>query len=811
MLNTYKLIAGFLFFFLILFNKLPAQQTAQDRLDAFSARLIVAIRNQSRPQAFLTTDKSIFKTGESIWFNTLILNSVSQKVSTKSKYVFVDVVNDQDSVFASVLLDAAKQQLSSKISIPDAVPTGPYWLRAYTMQMILNDSDYCAVKPIYIFNNGPDANNKISRPKNKSSVTADRPIVTFFPEGGSVITGASSVIAFSIVNNTGKPVSIEGVIKDNRDSIITKLIADKNGLGKFEYEPARVRQYIAFISWKGKEISYPLPAYNFKTGRISIAANNNGNRLVRVLLEDSIYSNSFLSYVIGISKDSLCFASIGKGQYEFNLPGQKLPPGITTLYLLDSNFNMLSERSIYNKENNLVVTASVNKNNIKPNNPVTLNVSIANKENKPIIAAYNVGVTDSVFIEPSGTCAMTDPVYNRKEELFNNYSLARLSCLADEQLDVLMLLNNKTFSNIQAMQPDQQLASGTDSLLDISGIALNDKSQPAINTIVTLLSNSGNGLFVTDTTDSKGRFYFAVDGYMDSTQFSLNTKTSGGKKQQVKFIVNPLKWTVFKTPSHFKQHFVPETSLRKYRSDYLDPEPDASIKKLPLVQLRGKANYDESKRVSKYSAVITSDEIPEGGNVGNAVLGVGGLHLSQGYLIAGGPSSMRGPAARDEPLILVNGSQAPLGAGSGLGDASPALSFLSTLNAKEIDFIEILKGTDAANYGVRGGNGVILINMSVNRKDNIGTAAGTTVFYARGISGSPAFPVINSNTKSLATVTSFDNRSTIFWEGGVLTNTPEPKTFTFSTSNIPATYKITVSGITSRGDVIYKTLTFKSK
>lgn len=807
MLKVYKLTTVCLFSLLILSLNLAAQQNLQDKLDAYTAKLITNIRDQSRPQAFLTADKSIYKTGESIWFNALLLNSVSQKVTTKSRYVFVDLVNDDDSVIVSALLDAAKQQLSSKLVIPDAIATGYYWLRAYTMQMISGDSNYSSVKPLYIFSSSADYDNKINHPKNTTANGDAKPLINFYPEGGNVITAANSKVAFSITDKTGKPIPVDGVVKDNRDSVVARLVAGENGLGQFEYEPARIRQYKAFIKWKGQEYSYPLPGFNFRAGRLSIVSNANSKRLVRVLLEDSIYSNNFLSYVIGIAKDSLCFASIGKGQYEFNIQDQKIPADVTTLYLLDSNFNLLSERSIYNRENTIAVNASIDKTNPGLNQAVAMNVSLTNNE-KSNAALLDVRVTDSLYADLTETCTIPLAGYVNTG-LFNNYFLSHLACLSDAELDMLMLFNKTDlYKNSKGVS---QADNRSDSILDISGIALIDKDHPASNTVITLLSNSGNGLFATDTTDNSGKFYFAVDGYPDNTEFSLNTKPTAGKKQQVRFIINPLKWPVFKTPAAFKQHSIPEALLKKFKNSYLDTEPVATAKKLPVVQVKGKANYDESKRVSDHSAIITSDQIPEGGNVGNAILGVGGLHISQGFLLIGGPSSMRGPLAVDEPLILVNGAQAPLSAGSGIGEVSPDLSFLSTLNAREIDFIEVLKGTEAANYGLRGGNGVILINMSVNRKDVGHTPAGTTVFYARGIAGSPAFPEMNTTSKSSVSFAPADKRSTIFWEGGVLVKPSEAKTFNFSTNSIPANYKATISGVTSRGDVIYKSFTFKSK
>ena len=45
-----------------------------------------------------------------------------------------------------------------------------------------------------------------------------------FPEGGFLMTGANSTVAFHIVDGKKDPVAISGYIKDNRDSILLHLL-----------------------------------------------------------------------------------------------------------------------------------------------------------------------------------------------------------------------------------------------------------------------------------------------------------------------------------------------------------------------------------------------------------------------------------------------------------------------------------------------------------------------------------------------------------------------------------------------------------
>src|SRR5580765_42208 len=108
-----------------------AQDANTNTLDSFSAKFITAIRANEKQRSYLVTDKSVFIAGEYIWFRAFLFNTVSQKMSAKNKFLFVDVVNDKDSVIKHLVLDAASKQLNSRIHIPDTLATGYYWLRAY--------------------------------------------------------------------------------------------------------------------------------------------------------------------------------------------------------------------------------------------------------------------------------------------------------------------------------------------------------------------------------------------------------------------------------------------------------------------------------------------------------------------------------------------------------------------------------------------------------------------------------------------------------------------------------------------------------
>ena len=795
----------FLIFLCILFSlSSHAQQNQQNILDSFSARFITAIRSHEKPQAYLSIDKSIFKSGESVWFTAFLLNAISEKITTKTKYLIVDVVNEKDSIISLVLLDASSQQLSNKIILPRDIAPGYYWIRAYTKQIAEADSNYCSIKSLYVMSPSGRHISKLSSSKISLNNT-DKPVMIFYPEGGSVITGANSDMAFFIKDETGNPIQTDGVIKDNRDTIVTDFASNKSGLGKFNFLPSSHRKYKACFNWKGKEVSYALPAYNFYAGQIAVTKPLDGNIALRILLEDSIYKSDLITYIIGISKDSLCFAGIGRGQYELTVPEQKFPDGIATFYLFDNNLKFLSERSVYVKEHQIITRTLTDKAIYGKRDKVALSVSITDAAKKPVPSLLSVSVTDSIF---AATADCTVPVLNNAA-FINNIILTNSECFTREDIDLLMLTRNNTYLSF-SNNIIKTLPVNDDSLLYINGTAFDDKNQSAANKILTLLSYAANTSFTIDTTDDAGKFSFPVSGYFDSTQFAIEAKDQNHKNIKVKIITDAPLFPHFKTPASLKQYFSAEPLLaNRYRNAYLDTSFTATAKSLPIVYIKKDEGYTESKRISNYSAIIGPDKLDERTTLGNTILNIGGLHLLNGFLVINGLTSIKSPDASSEPLLLIDGAEAP---NAGSLNESRVMGTLNSINPKDVDFIEILKGPDGAAYGERGGNGVILVNLLSSRRENIfNNSSNMKTFYFKGISKPALFPGINYDQRETMSSENFDNRSVIFWDGSVLTGTDDQVNLSFFTSDIPTTYKVTITGITVHGNFIYKVLYFKSK
>ncbi len=797
-----------------------AQNTPQEKLDSFSAKFVTAIRTHEHQRIFMATDKSVYSNGESIWFKAFLVNDISDKINNSSRFLFVDLVDNEDNVVKKLILDAANKQTDSRIILPASLPSGNYWLRAYTRQIVKTDPLSMSIKPVYVFNRSDESNLK-SPLKKTNSVGSDSVVVTFYPEGSNLITGADCIVAVRTTDISGNPVSVKGLIRDNYDAVMAGFTTDEYGLGKFDFEPSGHREYRAVISNGGKESNYPLPPFNFFKGQLSVTKGS-PDYMVRVLLGDSIYTKNALSYLVAISKDNMVFASIGRGLYQVAVPEKKLPNGIVTFYLFDGDFRLLSERSVYVDNNSLEVKVTTDKDVYSPREKVTMELSMTDKDQQPVPSVVAISVFDSAFSDPAKMCPVIPTDYSDKT--LDNIFLARDECLSDKEKDLVMIMRESSYERV-SKSVEKDTTADNDSLLYLKGVVLNSKDEPAAGKIVTLISNSGNLIFSSDTTNDQGRFRFPLENYADSTQFGLELKNLKGKTNY-DIIVDTMVYPKVKTPDILKDFVtINKNTLKKYIDHhYASNQQDTSAefnriafktpKTLPNISLKDQKleNYIISKRVSLSSAIITSKDLSDKTNIGNAVLGIGGLHRLNGFLVINGLTEMKAPNVSSEPMILVNGATVSTDGFAGVGqETSPDLAYLNSFDPKTIDFIEVLKGADGARYGIRGGNGVILVNTRNNPEDDeISKQNNMKTFYATGISKPVLFPITTYPESDTKPTTFIDDHPTLFWSGNYFTDQPK-NTITFYTSTVPGTYKVVVSGITSHGDVIFKTITFKTK
>ena len=123
-----------------------------------------------------------------------------------------------------------------------------------------------------------------------------------------------------------------------------------------------------------------------------------------------------------------------------------------------------------------------------------------------------------------------------------------------------------------------------------------------------------------------------------------------------------------------------------------------------------------------------------------------------------------------------------------------------------------MTGPEAALYGTRAGNGVIVIKTSNQLRDGKrNDGKGADFIIAQGFHKAPTFFMPAYDDDKIRETAFIDNRATIYWNGEIITDASGKANFSFYTADLKNDYTVTLQGITDKGELIYRTYTIKRK
>jgi uncharacterized protein YfaS (alpha-2-macroglobulin family) len=91
---------------------------------------------------YIHTNKPNYNLGDTLWFKAYVTQGSRNVLSTLSGSVYVDLINEKDSVYRSVRLPVAAGTASGDLVFGDDCQAGIYRIRAYTQWMRNKGPDY---------------------------------------------------------------------------------------------------------------------------------------------------------------------------------------------------------------------------------------------------------------------------------------------------------------------------------------------------------------------------------------------------------------------------------------------------------------------------------------------------------------------------------------------------------------------------------------------------------------------------------------------------------------------------------------------
>jgi hypothetical protein len=232
------------------------------------------------------------------------------------------------------------------------------------------------------------------------SISRSIPIVlkkvdlAFFPEGGELVNGLESKLAFRALNEFKKPADISGDILDESGNQVASFSSFHDGMGEVAFKPLEGKSYKARItSPAGIKTTYPLPEAMIN-GYVLQVAKPEGET-VKVNVRSSIAAKAgLLGQIRGqVHYQKMLDLKSGDNLVEFST--SQMPIGVLQLTLFDNKSIERAERLVFvNNHKQLQLKVKTDKEKYLPREKVRLTISAADETGMPMPADVVLSVTD---------------------------------------------------------------------------------------------------------------------------------------------------------------------------------------------------------------------------------------------------------------------------------------------------------------------------------------------------------------------------------------------------------------------------------
>src|SRR6185312_8123002 len=228
--------------------------------------------------------------------------------------------------------------------------------------------------------------------------------VQFFPEGGELVAGVRSKVAFKAIGPDGLGMNIAGTITDNNGTEIASFTSRHAGMGIFALLPENDKTYKATITFPGgSKQTYDLP--RIQRGGITLAVNNNDpeNLGVKIATNEE-YFKSYRNrgfYIVAQSGGVIYYTALATLQsqvYTATVAKNKFPTGILQVTLFAADGEPLGERLVFIKHNDaLDISLGTNLPAYTARQHVTMTLSAKNHSH-PATGTFSVAVIDETKV-----------------------------------------------------------------------------------------------------------------------------------------------------------------------------------------------------------------------------------------------------------------------------------------------------------------------------------------------------------------------------------------------------------------------------
>ncbi|QEC66115.1 hypothetical protein FRZ67_01895 [Panacibacter ginsenosidivorans] len=348
--------------------------SAQKNLNIITAAFNDYKAGTIQEKIYVHTDKNFYLTGEIIWFKLYNTDASFHKPLDISSVAYVEILDTLNKPVQQAKIGLKNGEGNGSFYLSPGIASGNYKLRAYTNWMKNFDAAYFFEKNITIVNL-----QKMSTAAVKDS--SEKYDINFFAEGGDLINGLQSKVAFKATTRDGNGFDFAGYLLDNNDTLL-RFSPYHAGMGNFIFTPAADHNYKAvIIPVNGKIFTKELPIIYANGYTMQVTGDGSGK--INVMVQCNIAAIKEV-YLLAHTRGSLKFtatASLQNGKATFSFNRSVLGDGISQLTVFNDQRKPVSERLYFKKpDQSLSLSLNTDRPSYETRKKVSIDIASANAD-----------------------------------------------------------------------------------------------------------------------------------------------------------------------------------------------------------------------------------------------------------------------------------------------------------------------------------------------------------------------------------------------------------------------------------------------
>jgi hypothetical protein len=678
-------------------------------------------------KVFLHTDKAEYRSGEIIWLKAYVFDGENHILWSDTSNVYIELINAEGNTMAMRILLSEEGFASGEIGLRTDFPDGNYILRAYTDWMMNFSDDFYYKRYLYINNPGFDdivprgemrRNRRFNRQLRRMSgeyqaetfpekvsdfffnlFTSGDPSeyqAAFFPEGGNLVEGIPSRVAFKMADALGYGIEASAEITDNNGAVVATFSTDRGGIGVFEILPEKGNIYNVTVTSNGRTWRYELPEAAAE-GFVLRVDNENGHLRISAVstLDPSSPGWSGELILAGHTRGNLLIAEsirLEDGAGEIKVNKEIFPTGIAHFTLFTPDRVPVAERlSFIGHEDALTFSPSVSQTGPQ-SDYIDLRFAVRDHNGDPVRGTFSLS---------AGTGHAGNNIHQKDLLSFllldsdlqglttNVYDYIYSGDDHDELIDKLLLTHGwRRFdwkSLLAGELPEIRFIPSTG--LSIAGTVTDPARNESLRNypISLRILKEGQEKLLSTSTGRNGAFAFSGLFFEGNTRVVLTSRRLPGNYPPV------IELNVGQIAGY---DYLPTIFTREQqitsRGDDWSRQRGASAS--PYAHTTSRHVTPQLYGTPDQTIYIDYETTTER-NLFEVL-----RHRATGLMFEGNRITIRGPSSMmlsNEPRFMIDGS---------FIDRNTFLG----LYPRDVERVEIFRGTRAAIFGVRGGTGVII-------------------------------------------------------------------------------------------------------